>query len=387
MDDVSYPVQPQRTPQPRPAEQGGQSLEDVSSVIIENVSHELRTPLSVMLGYASLLHDGALGALTPEQQRAMSAIVNRADEMRSLVTRLGILMEAEAGLGDVQEVALDEIVRDVITAKEVDAERADVKVEQEIDDGIPLLIGNILQLREAISALVDNAIKFTPPSGTVTVKLHADSEWVYVEVADTGIGMHEEALKHIFTPFGKAHSSTKHYGGVGLGLSITRSVAKRHKGNVVAESQPGKGSRFTLRIPLDSPERRTDSETAPRPLRRILVVDDDPNVSFTIQSVLQKLPDCEVIAATSSDQALQYAAQQPFDLVFTDYKMPNMNGVELTKAIRALNPTTLVMWITAHGGRDVEVEARQLEVHRYLTKPLDIAGIRQTAQEALKSHR
>ncbi len=361
--------------------------EKVSIAIIENVSHVLRTPLNVMLGYASLLHEGALGTLTLEQQRAMSAIVKRTDEMSVLVARLNILMEAEAGLGHIEEVSLDEILRNAIAEKKDAVERAGIALNTEIEVGIPPLMANIPQLREAVGSLIDNAIEFTPRGGSVTVKIYADAAWVCLEVADEGIGISEDAQRYMFKPFGKAYFLPQQYGGgIGLGLSIVRSVVERHGGHISVVSRPGEGSRFTLQFPLVPSAQQVVLKEAPQ-VQRILVVDDDPDVSFTIHNILQKLPNCEIVVATSGEQALQHVAQQPFDLVLTDYKMPKMNGIELTKAIRALSPTTLVMWVTAHCRQELQAEAQQLNVHRCLTKPLDIAGIRQTAQEALKSQR
>jgi len=361
-----------------------ETLENLSNSIIENVSHELRTPLNIMVGYASLLYEGALGELTPEQQHAMSSIVTRADDMRTLVTRLNILMEAEAGLGQVELLSLADVVVPVVVSREQDIEQARIIIRVNLAKHNPLVLGNHGQLTEMVACLIDNAIKFTPRGGKITVNHFVDEEYFYLTVEDTGIGIVENTLNQIFTSF--RHTKNLETSGLGMGLSIVRAVARNHGCDAYVKSRLGEGSRFTIKIPLASVA-LAESANEVLPLkRRILIVDDDDGVAFTLESVLERLPNAEITVATSGKEALALFSQENFDLVFTDYKMPDMNGIELTKAIRAINPTAMVIIITAHSNLSLQAEASNLEVHRYLKKPLDIKEIRQTAQDALDTN-
>ena len=363
------------------------TLENLSNSIIENVSHELRTPLNIMMGYASLLHEGALGELTPEQQHAMSSIVTRADDMRTLVSRLNILMEAEASLGQVETLSFSDLVTQVISSKSEELVQDGISIQTNLDESAAHISGNSAQLIEMVDSLMSNAIQFTPRGGKITVNLFAKEDYLYLIVEDTGVGIAEDTLEHIFVSFRRAGKVEKDFAtGLGMGLTIVRAVAEKHGGEAYVKSRLGEGSRFTIKIPLASVA-LTESAEAALPLKRsILIVDDDDSVAFTLESVLERLPNAEITVATSGKEALALFSQKNFDLVFTDYKMPNMNGLELTKAIRAINPTAMVIIITAHSNLSLQAEASNLEVHRYLKKPLDIKEIRQTAQDALDAN-
>lgn len=355
-------------------------LENLSNSIIETVSHELRAPLNIMVGYAGLLENGALGELTPEQQHAMSSILTRADDMRTLVTRLNILMEAEAGIGQVETLSFPDVVVPVIVSRKEDMEQAGITICLNLAEKSPSILGNQSQLAEMVDCLIDNAIKFTPRGGKITVNHFVDEEYFYLNIEDTGIGIAENALNNIFTSFRREQKTST---GLGMGLSVVRAVAKNHGGDVYVKSHLGEGSRFTVKVPLAS-VKLAESASEVLPIkRRILIVDDDEGVAFTLQSVLERLSNSEVFVANSGVKALELFSQKNFDLVFTDYKMPNMNGLELTKAIHALKPSTIVILITAHSNLPIQAKVEKLSVHSYLKKPLDIKEIRQTAQDAL----
>ncbi|MEN8241485.1 MAG: hybrid sensor histidine kinase/response regulator [Chloroflexota bacterium] len=367
-------------------QEDGQNIDNLRSTIIDNVSNELRTPLNIMLGYASLLHDGALGTLSPEQHHAMSAIVNRADEMRDLVERINILMEAEAGKGHLSKLTLEEAAQKIIKSKQQAANEAGIRLTYKNMPEMAKIVVNENQLQQAIACLLDNAVQYTPKGGRIEVNIHADPNWAYLEVADTGIGIDKKNLEQITAFFSQENEikSTRN-NMLGLGLSIVRSVIARHTGQIDIESEFGKGSRFTIKLPIGPAIEEELLDKATSSKKHILIVDDDENIVLTLQKILQKGNDYEISTATSSEEALKLFAYHPFDLVLSDYKMPKLNGIELTKAIRALKPTTEVIWITAHGDRALQKEAEELNVQRCLTKPIALSKIRETVQEALTS--
>ena len=361
-------------------------LDNFRATIIQNVSHELRTPLSVVMGYAGLLHDGDFGTLTAEQQQALSRIVKHTDNLRELVNQIGMLMEVESGQGSLERLELADFTTEIVETSRLAAQQAGVTLEAFPDADIQPIFGDKRQLQQAVHSLLDNAIKFTPKGGAVQVKVHNDSSWVCIEISDSGIGVADDLHEQIFTLFYQADGSpTRQYGGVGLGLTLAHAIAIKHKGHIELKSQPNQGSRFTLRLPYAGAAAANElpiQRIEPRK-QYVLIVDDDPSVSFVLEESLQTLPNCEILVANSSERALQMIAKQPFDLVLSDYKMPKMDGIELTKAIHALSPATLIIWMTGYSDQVFKAASEQLAIYRYLMKPLEIDEIRRVSQNAL----
>lgn len=226
-------------------------LDNFRASIIQNVSHELRTPLSVVVGYATLLHNGNFGTLTPEQQQALSHIVGYADNLRGLVNQIGMLMEVENSSGHFEHLELTNLVKEVVEASRPAAQRSGLTLEIFLDDDIQPVFGDKRQLKQAVRNLLDNAIKFTPNGGAVQVRGYNDSSWICLEISDTGIGVADELQERIFTLFYQADGSpARQYGGVGLGLTLAHAVAIKHQGHIKLKSKPNQGSRFTLRLPM-----------------------------------------------------------------------------------------------------------------------------------------
>ena len=177
--------------------------------------------------------------------------------------------------------------------------------------------GDPYQLQEALDCLIENAIKFTPQGGQIEVQGYTEPGWVCLVINDTGVGIEPNKLLYLGTGFYQADgSTTRRYGGLGLGLTLARSVVEAHSGKIEVESQPGQGSRFTVKLPRKPAPFSDDGEVpggACPP--RILLVDDEENVILTMKAGLQMLLDCEVITATSGEQALRLFEEKPFDLL------------------------------------------------------------------------
>jgi len=285
----------------------GENLDDLHSTFIQNVSHELRTPLTIIQGYAELLGDGSLGALAPEQQEALFVIVDHAYALRALVERIEILLEVEAHATAPLPLALDEIVAEVVKGRRAAATQAGLRLEVYLEPGLPPVSGAPYHLRQAIDCLLENALKFTPDGGRIEVQVYTEPGWVCLAVSDTGIGMTREGLKRIFTRFyQRDRSTTRRYGGIGLGLTLIRAVIEEHGGRIEVESQPSQGSQFTIKLPALSPaDQMAQLVEDAMALRRILVVDDEENVALTLQDGLKKLANHAIAVVTGVKQALQ----------------------------------------------------------------------------------
>ncbi len=362
-------------------------LEVLQETFIRNVSHELRTPLSVLKGYAELLQAGELGALAPEQQEAMFVIVNRAEELQTIVTRVGVLLEMEAGMAAAHPMSLSSVAAQMTESLRARAERAGIVLRFVLPQGVSRMLGAEEHIQQALECLIDNAFKFTPRGGEVEVRLIEDCGGVCLSVSDTGIGIAAEDLADLFTPFHQVDSShSRRYGGMGLGLTVVQKVVAAYQGQIEVTSTPGAGSCFTLKFPAltDTPASQAADSTVAK-TRRILVVDDEEFVGLTLQEGLEKLSNCEVAVALNGAQALTMFAEQPFDLLITDYKMPDMNGVTLAARVRELYPKTGVIMITAYSNHLLREPFAAAAVQRVLNKPVRISEIRTAALETLSN--
>jgi len=368
---------------PQPQAQAAQDV--VQNAFIQNVSHELRTPVALIHGCAELLYGGDIGSLRPEQQKLISIILSRTHELRGLVERISALLAIQARALVRQPFCLADIAQRAVESHRPQANRAGVALTLRCDPDLGALVGDPYYLEQAIASLVDNAIKFTPQGGRVDVEVFKEQDWQCLSVTDTGIGIPEEEHTRIFMRFYQVDgSATRRYGGAGLGLALAKETVEAHGGRIEVQSQVGQGSRFTLRLPAGVvTEPNAQGEHRPLRARRVLIVDDEESVVLTFRCSLESLPNCEVATATSATEALRLASEQPIDLLITDYKMPDMDGVTLASRIRDLHNQVAIIMITAYGDEALRQMAAALPVQRVLDKPVGIGDIRATVRQLL----
>ncbi len=249
---------------------GYSELDDLQKMFVQNVSHELRTPLSIIQGYSELLHNEELGPLTVEQRAAIHNLLSSTYTLRQIVERVNTLLEVETQNDGVRFLfALDSLVFDVLQRQKAFAQKSDIALELFTETHLPSVLGNVEQIQQAVECVVENAIKFTPAGGRVTVRVYTESDpptegtgsngrsahsnaWVCISVRDTGIGIPKHVLEAILSHnFRQGDgSSTRRYGGIGLGLTLTKKVITAHHGHLEIESVPGKGTHFVIRLPL-----------------------------------------------------------------------------------------------------------------------------------------
>lgn len=219
---------------------------------IQSVSGELRTPISVILGYAELLDGGDLGELNTDQQDAISVIARRARLLTKLLDNLTIILETESGEMRWERIDLGELVEELLGEIRRDFTQAHLKLTKRLEIGLPRVPGVRSHLRRSFENLLNNALKFTPDEGSVHVELTRADNYITFLVKDSGIGIAASDLDHIFERFYQVeNASTRRMGGVGLGLSLVKQVAEAHRGMVGVESEPGKGSTFWIRLPIE----------------------------------------------------------------------------------------------------------------------------------------
>jgi CheY-like chemotaxis protein len=365
-------------------------LRNMQAVFIRNVHHELRTPLAVALGYTELLTQGMAGELNADQQEILVVMSQRLFDLQTIVERIGVLLEAESNSTVRVSLSPAEILAAVSTAQLAAAEKAQIQLSLISEPDLPPVFGDPKALAQALECLIENAIRFTPAGGQVTVRIHARPDEVQFEVADTGIGILPDQVAYILNGFYQVdQSDARRYNGLGLGLAIVKSVVHSHGGQLEVKSEPGKGSRFTLSLPsaatgVSAMNQLPETPSAAARRHRILLVDDEVNQLTVLKSGLAKLPNCEVTVATGGRQALGLFAQQTFDLIITDYRMPEMDGLTLANAVREQYPSTRIIMLTAFGNEVVSEQADNSPVQLVLEKPIDIRHIRSAALLALE---
>lgn len=228
-------------------------LDKLKSNIIANISHELRTPLTHIKGYQELLLAGAMGDLTPDQETTLKTIRKSTDRLERLIEDLINFSQISRGEISLKLIRLEmpRIVQNVIKHSFPKADEKKIKLVALQDPQVSPVQGDEEKVSWVIMQLIDNAIKFTPENGTVTVSMQEKPQGVLIAVQDTGIGIPADKLNEIFEPFHQLDgSSTRRYGGTGLGLSLVRQIVKAHSSNIQVSSEPGKYSRFEFMLPI-----------------------------------------------------------------------------------------------------------------------------------------
>ncbi len=227
-----------------------EELDKLKSEFIQNVSHELRMPLAIIRGYAELLEAGEMGALTDTQQAPIEIITRRSKMLSKMVEDLTAILETETEKIHREPFDLVEMTQMVVTDFGASADQVEVRLRAEISPGPALIYGDMVKFRRVLDNLIGNALKFTPEGGTITARLWVAGESVILEVADTGIGIPEDKLPHIFERFYQVDGSMKRrYGGTGLGLALVNEIVRAHGGTVDVESVLGEGSTFRVTLP------------------------------------------------------------------------------------------------------------------------------------------
>jgi PAS domain S-box-containing protein len=363
------------------------------SEFVSNVSHELRTPMTAIKGYADLLHAGAVGPINEAQQKFVGIIRNNADRLTALINDLLDISRVETGRVrfEPRPLEIGEVVADVVNSLAVPAESKDHTLSYEVAGGLPEIMGDRDRLNQVLTNLVSNAIRYTPAGGSIEVRAYPVEGAVRVDVADSGIGIAPEDLGRIFERFYRADDPlVQEAAGTGLGLSITKMFVEMHGGRVWVESEVGKGSTFTFILPMLGQEDQLETE-AGRPgrrlvarARRILVVDDDPDVSKLVKMQLER--EGYVVSVLSrGSSVVPWVEEHRPDLILLDLILPDMeemDGLDVLRALRQLPTTADIPVIIISIAQD-DGTAWDLVIEDYLTKPISSEVLLRSIEKAL----
>ncbi len=317
----------------------------LKSEFVANMSHELRTPLNAIIGYSSLLMRGRYGSLSEKQVKAITRVSENSSNLLDLINTFLDFSKIAAGkmglvIGD---VFLDRFISETVLPLEALAKGKGLDLETIIPEGLPVIRTDEARLRQGLTNLVSNAIKFTE-SGSVAIQAyyHSETDSCSIEIRDTGIGIRAEDLPLVFDEFRQVDgSTTRKFGGTGLGLAIVKKSMTIIEGSVEAESTPGKGSTFRLRFPrsLRTPEEPSTGETPSAALPHgrenhiILCIDDETESLDVLKGILEGA-NYTVIAARNVPEGLELAGILRPQAIVLDIELPGVGGLTLLDRLR-----------------------------------------------------
>lgn len=367
------------------AVEAANAANEAKSRFLANMSHELRTPLNGIIGLAEVVL--ATADVTGEARENIGFIMRSGESLKGIIDSILDFSAIEAGKLDLvrKHFNLYAIVFDATSLLEVATRSKEMDLVMDYDSQMPQdYLGDDLKIKQILTNIVGNAVKFTKkgqvkitvrPGNMVDCKLEC-----IIKVSDSGIGIPEEKIADIFQPFFQVHSGlTRDYGGTGLGLAITRGLAELMGGSIDVHSEFGKGSVFTIVIPLE-PEYDKADIVVPKQIvahynAKVLVVEDDLISSRMLVRLLQGLG-CEVDSAEDGQFAVDKCETGiGYDIIFMDRQMPKMDGLEATRRIRAKGVKTPIVAVTADAFEKDKEECFVAGMDGYVMKPVSRAVI------------
>ncbi|MGN1053672.1 MAG: response regulator, partial [Erysipelotrichaceae bacterium] len=373
-----------------------QSANRAKSTFLSNMSHDIRTPMNAIIGFATL----AMTNIGKEERVKdyLNKILSASNHLLSLINDILDMSRIESGKIHLEEteVSLSEVLHDLktIVSGQINAKHLELFMDA-LEIKHETVYCDKTRLNQILLNLLSNAIKFTSPGGTVSVKIselpsiNNEKGSYEIRVKDSGIGMPEEFVNKIFEPFEREKNSTvSRIQGTGLGMAITKNIVDMMGGSIRVITEVNKGSEFIVSLTLRIAEERTaDEHVEELSGLKALVVDDDFSTCDSVTKMLTRIGMRSEWTLSGKEAVLRarqaIEIQDSFNAYIIDWRLPDLNGIEVAREIRKLNNETPIIVLTAYDWADIEEEAREAGVTAFCAKPLFMSDLRQSLLESL----
>ncbi|MFR8049848.1 response regulator [Fusicatenibacter sp.] len=378
------------------AVRAAETANKAKSTFLSNMSHDIRTPMNAIIGFTTL----AVSNIDDKKRVRdyLGKILSSSNHLLSLINDILDMSRIESGKIHLEEteVSLSDVLHDLktIISGQIHAKQLELYMDA-MDVTNEDVYCDKTRLNQVLLNLLSNAVKFTPAGGTVSVRLKqypgtkSGCEQYEIRVKDNGIGMSPEFVQKIFSPFERERTSTvSRTQGTGLGMAITKNIVDMMGGTIEVQTEQGKGTEFIVRLPFRvQPENHRVEKIAELEGLKALVVDDDFNTCDSVTKMLVKVGMRSEWTLSGKEAVLR--ARQSMELgdafhaYIIDWRLPDMNGIEVTRQIRSLGDDTPIIILTAYDWSDIEAEARAAGVTAFCAKPLFMSDIRETLMAAI----
>jgi two-component system sensor histidine kinase/response regulator len=373
-----------------------ENANQAKSTFLSNMSHDIRTPMNAIIGFTTL----AVSNIDNKKmvRDYLGKILSSSNHLLSLINDILDMSRIESGKIHLEEteVSLSDVLHDLktIISGQIHAKQLELYM-----DAMDVMNEDVYcdktRLNQILLNLLSNAIKFTPAGGMISVRLkqypgtQRERQLYEIRVKDNGIGMSEDFVQKLFSPFERERSSTvSRTQGTGLGMAITKNIVDMMGGNIEIQTEQGKGTEFIVRLPLrtQSKHHRVEKIAALEGLKA-LVIDDDFNTCDSVTKMLAKVGMRSEWTLSGKEAVLR--ARQSIELgdafhaYIIDWRLPDMNGIEVTRQIRSLGDDTPIIILTAYDWSEIEAEARAAGVNAFCAKPIFMSDIRDTLMTAI----
>ena len=366
------------------------------STFLSNMSHDIRTPMNAIIGFTTL----AVSNIDDKKRvrEYLGKILSSSNHLLSLINDILDMSRIESGKIHLEEteVSLSDVLHDLktIISGQIHAKQLELYMDA-MDVTNEEVYCDKTRLNQVLLNLLSNAVKFTPAGGTVSVRLKQypgtvkGSALYEIRVKDNGIGMSQQFVQKIFSPFERERTSTvSRTQGTGLGMAITKNIVNMMGGSIEVQTEQGKGTEFIVRLPFRiQPEHQRIEKIAELEGLKALVVDDDFNTCDSVTKMLVRVGMRSEWTLSGKEAVLR--ARQSMELgdafhaYIIDWRLPDMNGIEVTRQIRSLGDDTPIIILTAYDWSDIEAEARAAGVTAFCAKPMFMSDIRETLMTAI----